>query len=167
MWSWNPVLGKNSGYTEAVDMWAIGCITAVLLTGGSLFVDHADPGLACDPKTSIMSLAAQCDLSAFEKSEEWATIGRRPKEFLRGLLVLDEEQRMTAKQALNHAWLTSSRYKQELDLLYHRAVDSWISQSKADDIVEELELMDNTTEALEDLADSPLQTVSRYFSKSC
>ncbi|GAD97402.1 serine/threonine protein kinase, putative [Paecilomyces variotii No. 5] len=107
-----------SGYTKAVDLWSLGCITAVLLTGGSPFMD---------PDTGLYSeeLAQECNLERLEADEKWINVGERPKDFVHRLLVLDENSRMDVKQALRHCWFTNPSHKEEFDLLYKRAVKGW------------------------------------------
>ncbi|KAL1860156.1 hypothetical protein Plec18167_004270 [Paecilomyces lecythidis] len=109
---------RKNGYTKAVDLWSLGCITAVLLTGGSPFID---------PDTGLYSeeLAQKCNLERLEADEKWIRVGGRPKDFVHRLLVLDENSRMDVKQALRHCWFTNPAHKEEFDLLYKRAVKGW------------------------------------------
>ena len=93
-------------------------MSVVLLTGGSPFTD---------PITNMYSqkLAHECDLEKLELDEDWMSVGERPKDFVRRLLVLDENQRMTATQALAHEWFTNPAHKEEYEKLYNRAVRDW------------------------------------------
>lgn len=131
---------STDGYSEAVDMWSVGSVTALLLSGSIIFANgipnnglefaqaaghnvHAQQ----DP---IISAAKKCDLSRMDYGSEWVCVGRRPKDFIRRLLVLDESQRMTAPQALEHKWFTNKHYKAEYENLYERVVESWKPREK-------------------------------------
>ncbi|KAL2362899.1 hypothetical protein RJZ56_004218 [Blastomyces dermatitidis] len=110
--------GKGRGYTKAVDMWSLGCLTVVLLTGGSPFIDV---------KTGQYSqaMARNCDLSTLEQEKDWQRVGLRAKDFVRKLLILDEDARMTADQAVSHEWFTNPAYKAEFEELYKRVEKQW------------------------------------------
>ncbi|EDN06379.1 predicted protein [Histoplasma mississippiense (nom. inval.)] len=109
---------KGKGYTKAVDMWSLGCLTVVLLTGGSPFTDP-DTGQYCQ------KMARNCDLRSLEQEKDWQRVGLRAKSFVRKLLVLDENVRMTADQAVSHKWFTNPAYKREFEDLSRRAAMQW------------------------------------------
>lgn len=102
----------------AIDMWSIGCITALLLTGSSPFVD---------PITNQHSrnMAQKCNMEHFENMPEWKSVGRRPIDFVKRLLVLDEGKRMTAKEALNHPWFSNDFHEIDFEAVYERAIKGW------------------------------------------
>ena len=93
-------------------------MTVVLLTGNYPFID-AENNLYSE------KFARECDLSVLEESREWSDVGSRPKEFVKRLLVRDEQRRMTAKEALSHVWFTNDSQKTEFEELYHRAIRYW------------------------------------------
>ena len=70
---------KEIGYTKAVDLWSLGCVTVVLLTGGYPFFE-AGSGEYSE------RLASDCNLDVLEKSQSWRDVGARPKAFVKGLL---------------------------------------------------------------------------------
>ncbi|KMP03250.1 MAP/microtubule affinity-regulating kinase 3 [Coccidioides immitis H538.4] len=108
----------TKGYTKSVDLWSLGCVTVVLLTGGSPF-QH--------PDTQLYSrkLAQECNLDSLERIEEWSHVGRRAKNFVKRLLILDENMRMTTKDALTHEWFTNPSHKQAFEEIYKKAVSDW------------------------------------------
>ncbi|EEP79368.1 predicted protein [Uncinocarpus reesii 1704] len=108
----------KEGYTKSVDLWSLGCVTVVLLTGGSPFQD---------PETQQYSrkLAKECNLELLDNIKEWSHVGPRAKGFVHGLLILDEKRRMTAKAALMHAWFTNSTHKEIFDRIYQKAISDW------------------------------------------
>ncbi|EXJ62638.1 CAMK protein kinase [Cladophialophora yegresii CBS 114405] len=120
---------ERPGYTRSVDMWAVGCVTVVLLTGGLAF---------CDPNTNTYSerLARDCNLDFLRNSKEWQVVRQRPKEFVEKLLVLEEEARLTAEGALQHSWFYNEVHKNDFEDLYQRTVKHWRPQIPRSNIVE-------------------------------
>lgn len=122
---------SRQGYTKAVDLWSLGCITVVLLTGGSPFLDPATGAYSDE-------LAQKCDLKRLEADLEWHKAGKRAKDFVHRLLVLDETKRMKVKQALSHCWFTNPIYKRELEELYDRSVRDWKPRPHRGSLIVEL-----------------------------
>jgi serine/threonine protein kinase len=120
---------KDVGYTKAVDLWSLGCVTVVLLTGGYAFFE-AGSGEYSE------RLASDCNLDALEKSQSWRDVGARPKAFVKGLLVLDEQQRMTAKESLAHEWFTNDAHRTDFEELYRRAIRHWRPRMSNGPIIE-------------------------------
>jgi serine/threonine protein kinase len=112
------VEAERPGYTKAVDMWSVGCVTVVLLTGGLAFTD---------PITNVYSerLARDCNLEVLQKSKDWQMVRRRPQEFVEKLLVLDESTRLTADEALRHSWFYNEVHKNDFEELYQRTIKNW------------------------------------------
>lgn len=127
----SDVQGKTEtrAYTRAVDMWAVGCVAVVLLTGGLAF---------CDPVTNCFSetLSKECNLEFLQKSTEWQSLKARPREFVETLLVLDEKARMTADAALHHPWFSNQTHQTEFEELYLRAAKPWHPRTPKAPIVE-------------------------------
>ncbi|EXJ83861.1 CAMK protein kinase [Capronia coronata CBS 617.96] len=109
---------ESDGYTRAVDMWAVGCVAVILLTGGMAFTD---------PATGMYSekLARDCDLDFLRTSKDWQAVRQRPREFVERLLVIDEESRMTADEALQHPWFCNEAHKYDFEALYQRTIQHW------------------------------------------
>lgn len=99
-------------------MWSLGCLTVVLLTGGSPFVN---------PETNqyCQKLAHECNLQQLECVVEWQFIGKRPKDFVRQLLLLDEEQRMGPGDAKRHCWFSNDFHRLDFEAVYNRATKHW------------------------------------------
>ncbi|KAI9221892.1 kinase-like domain-containing protein [Blastocladiella britannica] len=92
----SPEILQRLPYSKSVDMWAVGVITYFLLSGYTPF----------DRNTTVDEIQAiiRADY-AFEPAEYWTGVSSTAKDFIRGLLRLDPDQRMTAKQAIAHPWL--------------------------------------------------------------
>ncbi|ODM15490.1 hypothetical protein SI65_09093 [Aspergillus cristatus] len=113
------VLQSNQkGYTKAVDLWSLGCVTAILLTGDSPF---RDPGNLDNPAQPPQD----GDFERLEQDMEWHHVGTRARDFVRQLLVLDETKRMSVKHALRHSWFTNRAHKREFEALYRRSIRDW------------------------------------------
>ncbi|KAM5456209.1 putative non-specific serine/threonine protein kinase [Microsporum audouinii] len=134
-----PEMGQGchrlaKGYTKSVDLWSLGCLTVVLLTGGSPFSDPAT-GKYCG------TLAKQCNLDTLEQDNDWQVVGERAKQFVRGLLVLNDEQRMTADEALKHDWFTNIAHSQAFEDLYMRAIQGWEPRDEKSKILYDMRYM--------------------------
>jgi pheromone a factor receptor len=126
------------GYTKAVDLWSLGCVTTALLIGTTPFTIADSAQLRRQTTTLIMEIAARGNLDGLKGTSEWQSLGSRPKDFVLKLLVLDEKSRMTAKEALSHKWFTHPSVKQEYDAVYRRAIRNWQPQVTIGEIVEKL-----------------------------
>ncbi|KAG9195865.1 hypothetical protein G6011_00986 [Alternaria panax] len=126
----NKTIPVDDGYSKAVDMWSIGSITATVLTGDLMFSDRRHPGYDINPQGVIMGLAAICDLSNLGDPHHpsWANIGYHPKDFIKSLLVLNEEERMTASEALAHEWFSS--YSEDFEDVYAKTIADWKPREK-------------------------------------
>ncbi|XP_047594497.1 death-associated protein kinase 2 isoform X2 [Lutra lutra] len=81
------------------DMWSIGVITYILLSGASPFLgDTKQETLA-----NITAVSYDFDEEFFSQTSELA------KDFIRKLLVKETRKRLTIQEALRHPWITSKR----------------------------------------------------------
>lgn len=110
-------------------MWALGCVTVVLLTGRSAFRD---------PKTNEYSqtLANNCNLEILERSSDWSEVPSRPKDFVGRLLQLDESRRLTAVDALQDPWFNNEFHKTDFEELYKRTIRHWQPRIRKKPIIE-------------------------------
>jgi len=81
------------GYGLAVDMWSMGVILFILLTGNPPFVGDSDD--------ESFNLTSRGRYDWHSLSEVSATA----RDLVANLLVLKPEKRMTAEQALSHPWI--------------------------------------------------------------
>eukprot|EP00977_Amphora_coffeiformis_P005764 scaffold1221_cov207-Amphora_coffeaeformis.AAC.23 len=85
-------------YHVPCDMWSLGVIVYILLGGYSPFGDGHDEGELFRTITS----------GSFEfHNEYWDPVSDSAKDFIQKLLTVDPNERLTAHQALQHAWLTA------------------------------------------------------------
>lgn len=85
--------GQKIGFNT--DMWNIGILTKVLLSGISNFDGNI--------------------LNEINKKSEFENISEEAKDFIRRLLVEDKQYRMNIHEALNHPWLTQRRDKNNMN----------------------------------------------------
>ncbi|KAK5135963.1 hypothetical protein LTR08_004421 [Meristemomyces frigidus] len=135
-------LREGEGYSKAVDIWSVGCITATLLTGDMMFSDEHNE-IAAEGQTNTESLRKRWDLSVLDTGTLWRSVGRKAKSFVRGCLDVDEAQRLTAKQALTHEWFANKHYAAELEAAYQRAIQDWKPRSKGGNLIEFIDTIDD------------------------
>eukprot|EP00501_MAST-03F_sp_TOSAG23-6_P001301 GSMAST32.ASY1.ANO1.1349.1 assembled CDS len=82
-------------YTSACDLWSIGVITYMLLSGNPPFPGETD--------SEIISNVRIGEYTMF--SPVWGKVSDDGKDFINKLLVKDPSKRLTARQALNHKWI--------------------------------------------------------------
>ncbi len=92
------LLGTRN-YTSAVDMWSVGCITFLLLSGNLPF--HASNQKELFRKI----VGAEFDFNF----EAWKDVSQEGKNFLNELLLINSEERFTAEEARSHSWMLMPR----------------------------------------------------------
>jgi pheromone a factor receptor len=134
----NPAIPVEDGYSKSVDMWSIGSLTVTILSGDHLFTDRNHPDYYKNPQSVIVGLAAICDLTVLDdvRHPSWRLIGPQPKDFVRRLLVLREEDRLTASEALAHSWFTNQLGK--LEEQYACSIADWVPRNQDLQLVEDI-----------------------------
>ncbi|XP_027765436.1 death-associated protein kinase 2, partial [Empidonax traillii] len=100
----------------AADMWSIGVITYILLSGASPFLGETKQ----ETLANITAVNYDFDEEFFSNTSDLA------KDFIQKLLVKDTRKRLTIQEALSHPWIT---LEEEPRVQEHRKVGS--SQLKA------------------------------------
>ncbi|KAG8178585.1 hypothetical protein JTE90_021005 [Oedothorax gibbosus] len=92
---------ETIGYTT--DMWSVGVICYVLLSGLSPFMGDSD-----------METMANVTRSEWDfEDESFDEISEDAKDFISKLLIKDQKKRLNASQALKHPWMRRDKKKQE------------------------------------------------------
>ncbi|CAK9060708.1 Calcium-dependent protein kinase 22 (OsCDPK22) (OsCPK22) [Durusdinium trenchii] len=87
------VLAKS--YTSQCDLWSLGVIVFILLVGYMPFAGS-------DERKQIHMIRSGTYLV---KKERWAKVSSLASDFVKNLLVVDPDRRMTAPEALEHPWI--------------------------------------------------------------
>jgi len=94
-----PEVLAQKPYGKEVDVWSIGVISYILLCGYPPFYDENDA-----------NLFAQILKGEFEfDSPYWDDISQDAKEFIRNLMCVDVEKRLSCDGALSHSWITGAK----------------------------------------------------------
>uniref|UniRef100_G3VX65 calcium/calmodulin-dependent protein kinase n=1 Tax=Sarcophilus harrisii TaxID=9305 RepID=G3VX65_SARHA len=90
-----PEILVRKPYTNSVDMWALGVISYILLSGTMPFED--------DNRSRLYRQILKGKYSY--SGEPWPSVSNLAKDFIDRLLTVDPGARMTALQALKHPWV--------------------------------------------------------------
>mmetsp|Transcript_28918 Transcript_28918/g.78343 ORF Transcript_28918/g.78343 Transcript_28918/m.78343 type:complete len:530 (-) Transcript_28918:1443-3032(-) len=94
----SPEILMRQPYDQQTDMWSVGCIIFLLLSGNLPFMGRSQKELF----RKIVS-------GKYEfKEEGWESVSEDAKDLVKKLLVLNPDERMTASQALRHNWMKAS-----------------------------------------------------------
>jgi len=91
----------RGSYDEKCDVWAIGVITYLLLSGDPPFGGCGGPETLSQVRDNILRGAYDLE----EPSETWQNVSPEAKDFIRSLLVVNPMARPTARQAKESKWL--------------------------------------------------------------
>ncbi|KAK4511815.1 uncharacterized protein ATC70_003814 [Mucor velutinosus] len=101
-----PEVLAQKGYGPPIDMWAVGVITYTLLCGYQPF--------QAEDQVELIDEITHARYDFHERY--WRNISVEAKDFIRSLLTLDTEKRLTATAAMKHKWMTSSDIN-DIDIL--------------------------------------------------
>eukprot|EP01112_Ceratiomyxa_fruticulosa_P023524 TRINITY_DN901_c0_g1_i1.p1 TRINITY_DN901_c0_g1~~TRINITY_DN901_c0_g1_i1.p1 ORF type:complete len:344 (+),score=61.09 TRINITY_DN901_c0_g1_i1:152-1183(+) len=116
-----PEVLECKPYDMAVDMWSVGVITYILLSGFTPFFAETHHDLF----KKIISLDYDFP------SPEWDDVTDQAKEFIKHLLVIDPTKRYTARQALETPWLSQCMDDDNANPKILRRLDSSLSNMMA------------------------------------
>lgn len=91
----SPELLRNVPYTTEPDMWSVGVIIYVLLSGTYPFQEY---------NRKLLWTKIRKAQFRFPDSR-WAEVSEEAKDLIKHLLVVDQKERYTAAEALNHPWM--------------------------------------------------------------
>ena len=94
-----PEIFKKTGHGKPVDVWAMGVITYFLLCGYTPFDRDTD--------FAEMQAILNADYS-FTPVDYWRGVSDEAKDFIRKCLTIDPRKRMTAHEALQHAFVAGN-----------------------------------------------------------
>jgi len=114
----SPDVLRGKGYTSKCDLWSLGVIVFMLLSG-------YPPFNGSDEKRIRKIVAADVDWS---HPRRWAKVSESAMDFVKGLLAQSPAARLDTQAALHHPWLTSAGLTKSRPLLSAaqlRSIDSY------------------------------------------
>ncbi|XP_030044024.1 death-associated protein kinase 2 isoform X1 [Microcaecilia unicolor] len=159
----------------AADMWSIGVITYILLSGASPFLGETKQ----ETLANITAVNYEFDEEFFSHTSELA------KDFIRKLLVKDTRKRFTIQQALSHPWITSkeetkiqgskkaehtqlkTKRLKEYTIKSHSSMppnNTYINFERFAQVVEDIAIMENNFSALAGSHDSLQEDIDTLVS---
>lgn len=113
-------------YTSQADLWSIGVIVYMLLSGGKQPFDAKSP----------KQLAAKVLMAEYSFDDPvWDTISDSAKDFIRALLIRRPENRLTAAQAQKHPWILTNVTTLVDETLKHRVGESMVRYASKTDFL--------------------------------
>lgn len=97
------------GYTTKCDMWSLGVITHLLLTGISPFYDEQD---------SMKTAQNARNGKLYLNTKEWSKITNEGKSFVASLLKVNPVERPSADECLKHRWI--DKHRNSLEIVYEK-----------------------------------------------
>lgn len=91
------MLEKN--YTEKCDVWSLGVVLYILLTGLPPFNGETDTDIMEKVSKGVYSL----------EIPEFSSVSKSAKDLISKMLTFDQTERISAKQALGHPWFEESK----------------------------------------------------------
>lgn len=121
-------------YSEKADLWSVGVITFLLLSGETPFGGAGEEDIP-EEQTRRDILAANYE---FEPEYIWENVSEQAINFIKSLLVTDPKRRPTAKEAQKSEWLTiwadRERMNEEREL-NPNVVQALVSFKEKDDLL--------------------------------
>jgi serine/threonine protein kinase len=144
-----------------VDVWSVGCLAGTLLTNAFLFPRDRSGHSHSSAPDDTADLKVAFNLKFLDTSEDWQGASRKCKSFIRGCAMVNDSQRLTVAQALQHPWVAHPSYAAEMHAEYARATADWTPRASSKDVIEYLKPPLPTTQALETGYEARLQNEVR------
>mmetsp|Transcript_27553 Transcript_27553/g.58872 ORF Transcript_27553/g.58872 Transcript_27553/m.58872 type:complete len:411 (+) Transcript_27553:87-1319(+) len=90
-----PDVLRKKGYDKSCDLWSVGVIAYILLSGY--------PPFNGNDNSEVYEAIRRCRYQF--PSADWSGMSRESRDFIRRLLQKDPRKRMTVEQAMNHPWM--------------------------------------------------------------
>merc|ERR1712070_1093057 len=97
---------NGTSYGKGSDLWSLGVLLYVILSGCSPF--------SADEEEELLQQVAEAKFVFFEN--EWKGISDEAKDLIKKLVVVDPEERYTMQDVLTHPWLQAAVVKARSEL---------------------------------------------------
>ncbi|XP_033115727.1 serine/threonine-protein kinase H1-like [Anneissia japonica] len=114
-----PEILCRKSYTNAVDLWAIGVVTYILLSGRMPFDD--------ENRTRLYRKILRAKYAY--TGEPWKDVSAAAKDFIDKLLRTNPAERMTCAQALKHPWIVTNAGQSSLKNLHRSISQNWLKRT--------------------------------------
>lgn len=102
---------QKTGYDAKCDLWSLGVITHIMLTGISPFYgDGSESSIIKNAKLGKLSFDAK----------QWSVVSDNAKGFVRSLLEINVNKRMDSGSSLNHLWI--AKHRGQLEKIYRKKI---------------------------------------------
>lgn len=126
---------EQQGYDSKCDLWSLGVVTHIMLTGISPFYgDGSEQSIIQQAKLGKLNFQVQ----------QWNDIDGAAKQFVSKLLEVDVEKRYDCEQCFKHKWI--SKHKEKLREIYYKKIlsksyiDSVPNKSSGDPVLKKIRL---------------------------
>ena len=92
-----PEILNGERYGPSVDMWSLGVIMFIMLSG--------EPPFFCENETKMFNKIRQCDYKFHP--EKWGTVSDNAKDLISKLLIVDFQSRLSPLEVLEHPWINN------------------------------------------------------------
>lgn len=102
---------EQKGYDSKCDLWSLGVIAHIMLTGISPFYgDGTERSIIQNAKLGKLNF----------KAKQWNVVAATAKDFVRRLLEVDVVKRLDSRQSLNHPWV--AKHRDQLRKIYSKKI---------------------------------------------
>lgn len=112
---------EQKGYDSKCDLWSLGVITHIMLTGISPFYgDGTERSIIQNAKVGKLNFNA----------EQWDVVADTAKDFVRKLLEVNVTRRLDSNKSLNHPWI--SKHSNQLKKIYSKKILNEVTPERSE-----------------------------------
>ncbi len=143
----------------ASDVWSLGIISTLLLTGEFVF---ENPENEYTSPATVLNAVPGCDLAEMDYRITWQDVSNLAKDFVHGLLIFNDRARLHVEQALEHGWFTDSTCRQDIQKQYEEAIRGWMPSRPLLDFKEDLAVFREASKSTIDVRSSLVKSLGAH-----